>query len=448
MSKKRHAQIKEVKRLCKKAVTVFKEQGMGILFERTKFEISRRLFIIKTEGEKTRKTSIIPVRELMRNKFINTRPIDNIRVKRGSFRLNIVTDSLQKDSLFGGVATSLVLATLFVNKYDMPLRIITRTTGANSKAYITFLELMKIKKPKEVEFFSDYDSMYTKSNFKLEVSEMDIFLATSWWTAEAVRSVNLREKFFYILQEVETFFYPNGDEQYRCESILKSHDIHFILNSKLLSDYYKNNNFEQVNNNSVYFEPAFPITIYSPYRVVSKQKSKYKLFFYSRPNNTRNLYFTGLRILDEALLRGIIQSDEWEICFAGASVDNIEFSTGVKPVMCGHMKWEEYVDFLKTVDLAFCLMFTPHPSYPPLDVASSGGIVLTNKFANKKTLDNYSKNIICEDLDIESMMRGFKRAVILAKNHEIRTKNYTENTIDKDWNATFEHVFDFMNNKK
>lgn len=449
MTEKKKTLLREAVRMTRKSKHILKEQGIGILLKKARFEVLRRLFDIDIASTVSREKKDISVGKLLRTRFANARPLESMKVERSDFRLNIVTDSLQKDSLFGGVGTALLLATLFANKHNMPLRIITRTAGPNPRGYDSFLQLMNISKPKAVEFFSDWDAVLTKSIFKLPVSEKDIFLATSWWTAETIRGINLREKFFYILQEVEGFFYPHGDEQYRCESVLDSSDINFIVNSKLLNDYYAEHNVKQIHaGNSVYFEPAFPKVTTTTQASLPVKKSKYRLFFYARPNNARNMYFTGLRILDEALLRGIIKKDEWEICFAGSSIEPLEFTNKVKPQLLGQMNWDEYGLFLKTVDLAFCLMFTPHPSYPPLDVAANGGVVLTNTFANKTTLEHYSKNIVCVDLDMESMMQGFAEAIALAKNHEARVQNYTENSLLQDWNVAFEDVFEFMNEKK
>ena len=449
MIKKNNARSRELVRLLKKSKGILKDQGIGILLKKVRFEVSRRLFGVKFEGRRIRKSDAMPVRMLVREKFPNIRPIGWMEVNRDTYRLNIVTDSLQKDSLFGGVATSLILATLFVNKYDIPLRIITRTMPPNARGYDDLLRLMHIKRPNAVEFFSDWDAVYSENNLKLEVSDKDIFMATSWWTAEVIRGVNLRKEFFYILQEVETFFYSHSDELF-CESVLKNNNINFIINSKLLSDYYKSNDFKNIIEKSVYFEPAFPkmVETTSLEKTLPEKEMKRRLFFYARPHNARNLYFTGLKLLDEALLRGIIKKDEWEICFAGSSSEMVEFTTKVRPIMLGQMSWEEYGAFLKTVDLAFCLMFTPHPSYPPLDVASSGGVVLTNKYANKTTLDNYSQNIICADVDEESMMQGFIDAVELANNDNLREKNFKENGTKKDWSVALEHVLEFMNEKK
>lgn len=437
MKEKLAGMFKEIKRLTKKAFFILRTQGLRALAVRLKNEI------YACRSRKEQEKAPASVKELLYNHFPNLQPVRYLKVKRENLRLNIVTDSLNKDSMFGGVATSLVLATLFSNRYKIPLRIITRTAKSNPLSYSEFLELFNLERPLKVEFFSDFDRNSGNNHHNLELSDKDIFLATSWWTAAVVKKMNLRKKFFYILQEVEEFFYPNGDEQYLCRNILKDKNIDFIVNSKLLFDYYGIMGYENILRQGKYFEPAFPEHIYSDAEGSSKNKSEYKLFFYSRPNNPRNLFYSGLKIIDEALLRNIIDTKEWKIYFAGSDVPRIKFTNGAKPTVLGHMDWSAYSKFIKNIDLGFCLMYTPHPSYPPLDIASSGGVVLTNKYANKTHLD-YSKNIICEDLDIESMMKGFAKAVELAKNGEERHNNYMNNKIERSWEKSFEGVLSFM----
>ncbi len=288
----------------------------------------------------------------------------------------------------------------YCNKENIPLRIITRTAETNPLDFDNFLKMMELKKPIGVEYYTDYDRYLKRNHHKLEVSEKDIFIATSWWSAHNIQSINLRKNFFYILQEVEPFFYPNSDEQLLCEEVLNNRDIKFIINSKLLYDYYENNNYVNVAKNGVYFEPAFIKKLYSASEASFKEKEKFNLFFYSRPKNPRNLFYRGLDIIDEALAKGILD-ENWNIFFVGSDVPLVTFPNGTQPKFLGQISWFEYSSFLKTVDLGLCLMHTPHPSYPPLDVVSSGGVVLTNTYRNKKEL-YYSKNIICRDLEKKS----------------------------------------------
>jgi hypothetical protein len=152
----------------------------------------------------------------------------------------------------------------------------------------------------------------------------------------------------------------------------------------------------------------------------------------------RNLYYRGLEALDNAILNGVIDLDEWEIFCVGSNAGKVEFTSGYKPTVVKKMEWSEYTKFLRTVDLGFSLMYTPHPSYPPLDIASSGSVVVTNVFANKVNLDQYSKNIICSELDIDSLVQSLEAGISLAKDIPLRESNYHENRLLRNWNKSFE----------
>ena len=109
------------------------------------------------------------------------------------------------------------------------------------------------------------------------------------------------------------------------------------------------------------------------------------------------------------------------------------------------MGWEEYAKFARTVDLAFCLMYTPHPSYPPFDMLTSGAVVLTNNYSNKRNLE-YSKNMIMKKLTEEDMLEGFIEGINIANNGDLREKNYLNNNILKDWHVAFDDIVeDFAN---
>ncbi len=433
--------ISKIKRLALDSLHYWIAYGPKAFVKRFNEEISYRI-----QSSKIGKT--MAVHQLLYHRFPTIQPMPYVKIDSEEYRLNVVTDSTARESFFGGVATSVILATLFSNRYEIPLRIITRTSASNPKDYDAFLRLARIRRPKRVEFYSDYDRGSGRNHYKLETSEKDIFLSTSWWSSEAVRHVNLRHKFFYLLQEVELFFYPHGDDRLLCGRVLDNPNINYIINSKLLHDYYVNKGFADVAKRSIHFEPAFPEYMYSPGENSFKEKPKYRLFFYSRPRNPRNLYFTGLKCLDQALSLGIINRDEWEIVLAGSGVPKIRFSNGVEPTILGQLGWADYLKFVNTIDLGFCLMYTPHPSYPPLDLASSGAVVLTNTYENKQALDQYSKNIICANLDDESMLKGFEVAIRLSKDMAQRRSNFLTNGIKRDWEMSLQPVLEYMDLNK
>lgn len=384
------------------------------------------------------------VETLLETRMRNLQKIPCIVSNENITRINFVTDSIEKHSLLGGVATALIVATEFANKYNVPLRIITRTTDINPSNYFSIMELSNVKVAKEVSFYSDFDRDINGDKvFKLDVTPSDIFMATSWWSAEAIKKTTLRKRFYYIIQEVETFFYSHGDEHYRCSQIMEDENIDYIINSHYLYDYFKEHN-KNIVKNGIYFEPAFPKTIYSVNNMV--RKDKYKLFFYARPNNPRNMFTYGLQILESCIQKGIIDTNEWDIYCAGQDVPELTFSNGYKVKNLGLMEWKEYGKFLGDIDLALSLMYTPHPSYPPFDVASAGGVVVSNKCINKENI-SFCNNILLGDLEEEKFLETMKQGIELAKDYKERKKNFEQSTIPTEWHQQLKDTIKFMGEK-
>lgn len=385
------------------------------------------------------------VSEILKEKLWIARPLKTIREENDIVRLNMVTDDISKKSLFGGVATSLILATMLCERNGWTLRIITRWTACDLSDYYDFLELYGLKAPEKVEAYSDERQSGTAINYMLPVSDKDVFLATSWWSAKSILESHINNRIMYIIQEEETFFYSYSDERFWCEQMMHSNQIDYIVNSKLLFDYLKNNGYDTLVNNAMYFEPAFSEQLYHPNEKTFEEKKaeKKKIFFYGRPMNPRNLYYFGLDCLDEALNRGIIDTDIWDIYLAGYNVDDIRFSNGYIPKMNGAMPWDAYAEFARTVDLAFSLMYTPHPSYPPFDMLCSGAVVLTNEFKNKKNLC-YSENMILAKLDKEEILKGFEMSIALADDLNRRKDNYMRNNINRNWEESFKDIIPML----
>ncbi|NLB90806.1 MAG: hypothetical protein GX786_06275, partial [Clostridiales bacterium] len=352
-----------------------------------------------------------------------------------------VTDSIGPESLLGGVATALIVATLYAKKYDYRLRIITRNAVANPKDYQDIMTMNDIVPVNDVEFYSDFERKKDgQFDTKLEVHEKDVFFATSWWSATAIRKTFPRVRFFYILQEVETFFYPHGDSHLLCNEILADANIRFIVNSQYLWEYFSKNN-PKVTANGTWFEPAFSKKLYYPKEFIRKEK--YRLFFYGRPNNPRNLYYFGLQMIHQAIESGILDPSQWEMVMAGGEGPSIEFTKGIQIKNLGMLTWDQYGELLRNTDLALSLMYTPHPSYPPFDAAVSGSVVLSNQCLNKTDFP-YCENVILSDVTEEKFLASFREAVSLAKDHKKREKNWQEASISTNWKQTLEAAVKWM----
>lgn len=350
-------------------------------------------------------------------------------------RVNIVTDSISSGSLFGGVGTALIFAALLANKLNAQLRIITRTERAKPENIDHILSLYGIKLEHDIQFkfAAFYDQKY-----ELDMVNSDLFITTSWWTTAATLPSVPNDKIIYLLQEDERMFYPFGDERLRCEMIMRNRDIRFLINTNLLFDHLFNDGFENIADQGTWFEPAFPTQVFHP--GTKDRNAKHKFFFYARPNNSRNLFYLGIEVIEQAIVQQVLDLEHWEIFLVGKDIPTVSFSGGYEPIKCENFSWSEYARLVGTIDLGLSLMYTPHPSYPPLDLVASGAVVVTNRFANKRDLSGYSANLICADLNRDALVDALRQAVTIALDTSVREQNYSNNGLLTDWQLSFANV--------
>lgn len=350
-------------------------------------------------------------------------------------RISIVTDSINNGSLYGGVGTAMILTAMLAEARQARLRVVTRTERASTENLYHVLEIYGIKLSQEVEFV--FAPFYDKS-YEIDIFSDELFITTSWWTTAATMASVNHASIIYLLQEDERMFYPYGDEHLRCAQVMRNKDISFIINTQLLFDHLIADGLENIAENGVWFEPAFPKKLFYPR--AKRSSTKRTMMFYARPNNARNLFYFGIELIEEAISRGVIDTSLWDILLVGKNIPNIVFSGDYVPEKCENLTWEDYAELVGTMDLGLCLMYTPHPSYPPLDLAASGAVVVTNRYGNKQDMSKYSKNIVCGDLDRESMILALIEGLRLADSAEERVKNFGLNALGLDWSLAFSNT--------
>lgn len=236
-------------------------------------------------------------------------------------------------------------------------------------------------------------------------------------------------------------FYPYSDTRIKCSEILSRPDISILINTNLLYTHFKSGNelIDNMPQRAAVFEPSFP-TFPRPKKLIRTGKKNF--FFYARPNHARNLYWRGLEVIDNAMRQGILAENEWEFNFVGHNLEPIQLPNGVRPRIWSHMSWTEYAKLVAQMDLGLSLMDTPHPSYPPLDLAASGAVVVTNKHGIKTDLSHLSKNILTVQPDIDSLIEGLKEGSDRATNLMERYTNCLNDRISRDWESSLEPALD------
>jgi hypothetical protein len=333
----------------------------------------------------------------------------------------------------------LILAALAARRIGAGLRVVTRTEAPDVANVGAVLRAHGIPWEGNIEFLlASRDG--APGSRDVAASADDLFLTTSWWSTWATRQSVPRAQIAYLLQEDERMFYPLGDDQLRCAETLSDPTLLYLVNSELLLAHLQD---EGLAPNATAFEPSFPARLYHPIAPGSRRAGeKRAFFFYARPNNARNLYWRGLEALSAAIEEGVFEPDEWEFHFAGHGAGSLSLPRGVRPLFPGPMAWPDYAAFVRRMDVGLSLMYTPHPSYPPLDLAASGAVVVTNRFGRKRDLDRYSRNIICADPDVPSLVAALRNATILAADCKTREANFARNGLQRDWATSMAPALD------
>jgi hypothetical protein len=125
-----------------------------------------------------------------------------------------------------------------------------------------------------------------------------------------------------------------------------------------------------------------------------------QLLVYGRPGTDRNAFPIVV-----AALRLWVQrypaARHWKILSAGEDFSAIDLGLGCQLQSLGKVSIETYAELLSSTAVGLSLMISPHPSYPPLEMAAFGVRVVTNQFANKNlaSVSSYLSTIEHPDPD-------------------------------------------------
>ncbi len=348
------------------------------------------------------------------------RIVKNPRIRLGELgkkkaRLNIIIPQFDKEASYGGIRSAMELAFQLSMHYDS-IRFISVVTLKKGNLF-DFNDYVVNPSQKNIEIVSLYD------NEEIICHENEIFLCTSWETvmvwesySEVLTRVGLRRNaFYYFIQDFEPGFFPFG---YNYTLVQKTYSYpgftHAIFNSQELYDFFKISSFSFEKEYIV--KPSLDTSIFNyllsrNYKLKQKDKKGIQILMYGRPN-PRNCF--------ESIVEGLsrffrsLSPDErmkYSIVSAGASHDNILLLPDVLIKNLGKLPMEKYIEELEKSHIGISFMVSPHPSYPPLEMATFGLYTITNKFFNKD-LSTYHPLIHSLDYPLsDELANELKKAV-------------------------------------
>ena len=133
-----------------------------------------------------------------------------------------------------------------------------------------------------------------------------------------------------------------------------------------------------------------------------------RLLLYARPepHAARNMFELAVLGLYRALEEGVFQSG-WELHGIGSlgPERRIALGGGVALELLPRVDQASYARVLREHDVGLALMYTPHPSLVPIEMASAGMLTVTNTFENKTAaaMSAISPNLITVEPTIEGI---------------------------------------------
>jgi hypothetical protein len=304
-------------------------------------------------------------------------------------RLNVLIPTLHPDQVFGGVATALrtfhELADKLGDDFDLRIICTSRAVDLVSMAGLSRYYLVPLSEDSE-RFQRVVIDLTDQDGGEIGIRRGDIFIATAWWTATLAYDVQMAQARYhneehpiiYLIQDHEPDFY-GWSPLFAQAQATYAHPENTIalINSEELANYMSRHySFRDA---CVVRYRANP-TIR---KALAPRPRERIILMYGRPETPRNCFeiicagLMGWQQAEPTLAekwRILSAGEEYELSRAGA-VQNLEVK--------GKLKLDAYGDILSRASVGISLMLSPHPSYPPLEMAYAGLKTITNSYECK-----------------------------------------------------------------
>lgn len=326
-------------------------------------------------------------------------------VDRTSRVLHVLVPDLNPDIFFGGYH-SLVELMKYLLREGVKLSIVK--TARETEGLDYFLYHLD---PDTRALFAEVTA--TCRTTEVEVGPNDRFLAYSGWDAlraqRLVKYTNCR-RFSYLVQEYEPIFIEHNSTRFLLASAYAT--PHFaIFNSVALRNYFRDNRlgvFARGENPTADYT-VFEHVLTAPVVAKDARPNHRRTFFvYARPeaHAGRNLFEVAVLALRAALHRVELRH-AWEFVGAGAlsELPDVPLVGDYTLQLKTRMPKEEYARLISRTYAGLSLMYAPHPSLVPFELAQNGALVVTNRYSNRddEFFAGISENIFAADLTLAAI---------------------------------------------
>jgi hypothetical protein len=251
----------------------------------------------------------------------------------------------------------------------------------------------------------------------LGVGRRDVLVASWWPTAHLAKAALVHldaSEFVYVVQDYEPGFYPWSTKSALAEATYAM-PMRAIVNEPFLETFLferQIGRFGDPTMQHVTFLPAVDRSVFRPSRVDRAPGAARRLVFYARPQNPRNLFELGLRALRQAVADGVFDAALWEFVAVGRELPDLALTDRHVLRAQPWRSYGAYGELLGSSDILLSLMLSPHTSYPPLEMAAAGGLVVTNTYGPKTaaSLSAMSPSILAAAPEVHALVAALRRA--------------------------------------
>lgn len=332
-------------------------------------------------------------------------------------RLNLVVPTVNPKQTFGGVATAIKLFEAWCDAigdgYDR--RIIVTDAEIEPEAYVGLSGYTPTAFSVSLDMVSRaLVDAKDRGAGRLDLRAREMFVATAWWTVDIVRSLE-RDRaryhgssrpFVYLIQDDEPNFDGWGSRYALAEMAYRYPDETIaVINSEELYA-------------SISAKHSFAHMFCLPYslntrisELLSPVPRERIILVYGRPTVARNAF----EIICEALRRwqqsDPIRASRWRVVFLGEAFEPPLAYPIQNAAVDGKVSLDAYADYLNRASVGIALMISPHPSYPPLEMAEAGLKTITNTFAGKDLRQRFEDIVSIGDPTPEFLAEAIEQAV-------------------------------------
>jgi hypothetical protein len=318
-------------------------------------------------------------------------------------RLNLLLPTFRSSSVFGGIATAYALFEKVAAHMgeDIDLRMVFTADYERVQSSDLPPGWTLAAPEQQVETRSAVCiPCGLRTKMSLTVRENDIFFVSAWWDAAAAFGlIDLQKSFFgrrhrlrYFIQDYEPNFSAWSSPWSIAEGTYRRpRDTVAMINSNVLAEYLNRLGYEF--EERYVFQPLWNDGLGAPslHRDALEEDI---LLVYWRPHVERNLGSIVKAGLASWLEQDPYGADRWRIFAIGEDGPDVRLTDWRSMENLGKLELAQYAALLRRAKVGLSLMLSPHPSYPPLEMAAFGMRVITNRFGTKD-LSTYGDAIEC-----------------------------------------------------